>query len=448
LEIAPGPGVGRIQPFEVTHRGVLAIALPMTLAYLSTPLVGLVNTAVIGRLGDAALIGGIAVGAIIFDIVFTTFNFLRSGTTGFTAQAHGARDRVELQATFWRAMILALLAGVLVLLVHRPLLASSLALIGGSDAVKEATSTYYGIRVLATPFALGNYVLLGWLIGFGRAGWTLFLQTVLNGLNIALSILLVIHWGYGVHGVGWAAFTSEAVTFAIGMVLALRLMDRDARPGLDRIREWEPFRRMIAVNGDIMIRSFALLFAFAFFTAQSARGGDIVLAANQVLLTIFFVGAYFLDGLATAAEQFAGRAVGARYRPAFERSLNLTLAWGLFISLAASAIFWFWGPAIIAGMTTNEEVRAVAALYLAYAALTPLVGMLAFQMDGVFIGATWSSDMRNMMLLSLAVYLAVWWALSPLFGNDGLWIALLVFLGIRGMTLYWRCRARMLTAFS
>jgi MATE family multidrug resistance protein len=436
-----------IRPFEVTHRGVLAIAVPMTLAYLSTPLVGLVNTAVIGQLGDAALIGGIAVGAIIFDIVFTTFNFLRSGTTGLAAQAHGGHDRTELQAIFWRALILALLSGAIVLVLHRPLLTVSLALIGGSDAVKEATSTYYGIRVLATPFALGNYVILGWLIGFGRAGWTLLLQTVLNGLNIALSIFLVTNWGYGVHGVGWAAFVAETVTFAVGIFLALRLMDRAARPDLARILYWPAFRRMIAVNGDIMVRSFALLFAFAFFTAQSAKGGDVVLAANQILLTLFFVGAYFLDGLATAAEQFAGRAVGARYRPAFDRSLSLTLGWGFFIAAAASAIFWFAGPSIIAEMTTNEDVRAVAALYLGYAALTPLVGMLAFQMDGVFIGATWSSDMRNMMLLSLAVYLAVWWALWPTLGVYGLWIALLVFLGIRGVTLYWRCRARVATAF-
>lgn len=226
----------------------------MTLAYLSTPLVGLVNTAVIGRLGDAALIGGIAVGAIIFDIVFTTFNFLRSGTTGLAAQAHGARDRVELQAIFWRALILAFLAGGLVLLVHPLLLAVAAQWIGGSDAVHEATATYYGIRVLATPFALGNYVLLGWLIGFGRAGWTLVLQTLLNGMNVALSILLVEHGDLGVQGVGWAAFAAETTTFAVGMLLMLRLRDPEARPSLDRLRQWEPLRRMIAVNGDIMIQ--------------------------------------------------------------------------------------------------------------------------------------------------------------------------------------------------
>src|SRR3990167_1904284 len=227
------------------------------------------------------------------------------------------------------ALAIALPAGALVLLFHPLLLAGALALIGGSDAVRDATATYYGIRVLATPFALGNYVILGWLIGFGRAGRTLLLQTVLNGLNIALSVLLVSGWGYGVVGVAWAAFAAETATFAIGMLLALRLMGGSGRPGRARVLDWQPFRRMIAVNGDIMVRSFALLFAFAFFTAKSAGAGDVLLAANQVLLTLFFVGSYFLDGLATAAEQFAGRAVGARYRPAFERSLALTIGWGV-----------------------------------------------------------------------------------------------------------------------
>ncbi len=436
-----------IRPFEVTHRGVLAIAVPMTFAFLSTPLLGVVNTAVIGSLGEPALLGGIAVGAIVFDIVFTTFNFLRSGTTGFTAQAHGAGDAAETQAMFWRGIILAAILGAAVLVLHRLILALALGLIGGSDAVREATATYYDIRVLATPFALANYVILGWLIGLGRPGLGLLLQTVLNGLNAVLSIIFVSHLEWGVAGVAWAAFLAELTTMAIGLPLAMALMDKARRPSRVRILDRAAFRRLAAVNGDIMIRSFALLFAFAFFTAQSAKGGDVVLAANQILLTLFFVGSYFLDGLATAAEQMAGRAVGAHYRPAFERSLSLSIGWGFAIAAAASAVLWFGGPWIIAAMTASEEVRAVARLYLVYAALTPLVGTLAFQMDGFFIGATWSSDMRNMMLLSLAVYVAAWWLLTPSLGIDGLWLALLVFLGIRGATLYWRCRVRMVTAF-
>jgi len=437
-----------VRPFEVTHRGVLAIALPMTLAYLSTPLLGAVNTAVIGRLGDAALLGGLAIGAIIFDVVFTTFNFLRSGTTGFTAQAHGALDRSELQAVFWRALILALVAGLIVIALHDAILAGALAFMGGSDAVRGATTTYYKIRVLATPLALANYVILGWLIGRGRALLALILQSVLNGVNIILSVALVSGWGYGVAGVAWAAFAAESVTAALGMVVVLRLSQTADRPDMARILNLKAFRRMLSVNGDIMIRSFALLFAFAFFTSRSAAENDVVLAANQILITFFFVGSYFLDGLATAAEQFAGRAVGARYRPAFERSLALTIAWGFAVALVLSAVLWIAGSAIVALMTTNEAVRATALIYLPYAALTPIVGTLAFQMDGVFIGATWARDMRNMMLLSVAIYLATWWTLAPILGVAGLWVALLVFLGIRGLALLLICRRRIAPAFA
>jgi MATE family multidrug resistance protein len=420
----------------------------MTLAYLSTPLLGAVNTAVIGRLGDAALLGGLAIGAIIFDVVFTTFNFLRSGTTGFTAQAYGARDGSELEAVFWRALVLALVAGLIVVVLHDGILTAMFAFMGGSEAVREATATYYKIRVLATPLALANYVILGWLIGRGRALLALVIQSVLNGINIVLSVALVSGLGYGVAGVAWAAFIAETTTAVLGIVVVLRLLKAAGRPDKVRIFDLGAFRRKLSVNGDIMIRSFALLFAFAFFTSRSAAENDVVLAANQVLITFFFVGSFFLDGLATAAEQFAGRAIGARYRPAFERSLLLTVGWGYVVAILLSAILWFAGTAIVAAMTTNEEVRATALLYLPYAALTPLVGTLAFQMDGVFIGATWSRDMRNMMLLSVAVYLAAWWALAPILGIAGLWVALLVFLGVRGLALLVICLRRIAPAFA
>jgi len=200
--------------------------------------------------------------------------------------------------------------------------------------------------------------------------------------------------------------------------------------------------RLIAVNRDIMIRSFSLLFAFALFTRQGAQFGDVILAANAVLMHFFLIGGYFLDGLATAAEQLAGRAVGARYRPAFRRSVQLTLIWGFTLSLALTALYLLFGRQFIALMTTAPEVRATAETFLLWAALTPLAGVLAFQMDGVFIGATWSGDMRNMMLVSLAAYLAALALLIPALGNHGLWLALLFFLGVRGLSLFLRLRVR------
>jgi MATE family multidrug resistance protein len=205
---------------------------------------------------------------------------------------------------------------------------------------------------------------------------------------------------------------------------------------------------MIAVNRDIMIRSFALLFAFGFFTAQSARGGDVALAANEILLNFTMLASFFLDGLAAAAEQFAGRAVGARYRPAFERSLRLVLGWGFAVALVVSVAVLALGPWLIDTMTASPEARAAARLYLPYAALVPLAGTLAYQMDGVFIGATWSAEMRNMMLVSLVVYLAVWAVLAPLLGIAGLWIAFLVFVGVRGLTLLWMTRSKVEAVFA
>jgi MATE family multidrug resistance protein len=430
------------RPFEVTHRSVLAIALPMTFAYLSTPLIGVVDTAVIGQLGDAALIGGIAVGAVIFDIVFTTFNFLRSGTTGLTAQAIGSGDAQEESAVLWRALSVGLVSGLIVIALQVPMLALALDLMGPSAPVATATRDYFHIRVLAAPFALANYAILGWLIGLGRAGTGLALQTLLNGLNIVLSVYFVLWLGWGIAGVAWGTVLSQTVTAIVGLGLVLAARGGSARLALGVIFDKVRFMRMLALNRDIMIRSFALLFAFAFFTAQGARSGDLILAANAVLMNFFLVASYFLDGMATAAEQLAGRAVGARWRPGFDRAVSLTLVWSFALALALSAILWLAGPLLIDLMTTSEDVRATARSYLVWAAATPLLGALAFQMDGVFIGATWSKDMRNMMLASLVAYLATWWLAVPAFGNHGLWLALLVFLSVRGVTLAWRCRAR------
>jgi MATE family multidrug resistance protein len=394
-----------------------------------------VNLGAVGQVGDPAMVGGVAIGALIFTFVFATFNFLRSGTTGLVAQSVGANDRIEASAWLARALLLSLAIGVAAVLLREPIADLSIAVIGGSEAVQAATREYWGVRALATPFALANYVILGWLIGLGRAGLGLALQALLNGINSVLSLVFVLGLELGVAGVGWASFAAEAGTTLAGAAIVLRLTGGERWPRLGHILQRAGFRRMIAVNRDIMIRSLVLLFAFGFFTAQSARGGDVVLAANEILLNFASLAAFFLDGLAAAAEQFAGRAVGAGYRPAFERSLRLVLGWGFVVAALASAVVLLLGPWLIDTMTTSLEVRAAARHYLPYAALMPLAGTLAYQMDGVFIGATWSAEMRNMMLLSVAVYLVVWVALVPPFGIAGLWIAFLIFLGVRGVTL-------------
>ena len=436
-----------VRPFSVTHRGVLAIAVPMTLAYLTTPVVGVTDMAVIGRLGDAAVLGAVALGAVLFNFIGTTFNFLRMGTTGLTAQAFGDGDEEAQRATLVRALILAGGLGGAAVLLQAPILAVFLELMGASADVNAATGAYFRVRVLGVPLQLANYAILGWLLGLGQAGRGLVLQLILGITNVVLSIVFVLVLGFGVEGVAAASVLAEFAALVSGIVVVRLTIGKVRLPAWGVVMQRRGFVRMLAVNRDIMIRSLVLISTFTFFAAQGARSGDVILAANALLMNFFLVGSFFLDGLATAAEQLSGRAVGANYRPAFDRALRLTIGWGFVVAACLSLLFYAGGGALIDLMTTADGVREAARVYLVWAALTPLVGALAFQMDGVFIGATWSDDMRNMMLVSFAAFLLVWWFAAEPLGNHGLWLALLVFLGLRGLTLLWRCRGRIPGAF-
>jgi MATE family multidrug resistance protein len=434
--------------FDVTHHSAIKIALPMTLAFLTTPILGIVDLAVVGRMNDEALIGGLAVGAIIFDVIFTTFNFLRSGTTGLTAQALGKNDEKEMQAVFFRALFIAIFFGVIVSLFTPLLLDIGLYFMAPSPEVAAATKIYLLIRGLSAMFSLGNYAILGWLLGLGRAGSGLALQTILNGMNIILSYILGLKMNWGIEGVAWATVISEAFAFLIGMLWIAKLMNFKVSAKMSLIWNIDKLRQMIAVNADIMVRSFALLFAFAFFTSVGARYGDTTLAANAILLHLFFIGGYFLDGFATAAEQLVGRSIGANYRPAFDKAIKITLQWGAGLALALFGLYALCGGYFIDSLTTVEAVRSEARLYLFWAILSVLTGVLAFEMDGIFIGATWTSDMRNMMIASLVVYLAVWWIATPYLENHGLWLAFNAFLLVRGLFLFVRMPTRIKDSFS
>ncbi len=434
-EHAAVPRNEAVRPFAVTHRSVLKIAIPMTAAYISVPLVGLVDTAVIGQLGVAALIGGIAIGAAIIDVLLVSLNFLRAGTTGLTAQAFGAGDGKEQQAVLARALILSTLLGMSMVILQVPIVEAGIWVMHVEPGVGDATRDYLYVRIWAAPFLLANFVLLGWLLGLAKAKTVLFLATVYGVANIVLSIWFVLGLGWGVAGVAGASVLAELVSAAAAIPFVMRELPRNVRPSLRRIADRAGYRRLLAVNRDILIRSFALIFAFSFFARQGAQFGEVTLAANAILMHFFLTAGFFLDGFATAAEQLAGRAVGARYRPAFDRTVQLTLIWGFAMAFGLAAVFVLFGSDLIAVMTTSEPVREEAALYLVWAVLTPIAGVLAFQMDGIYIGATWSRDMRNMMLLSLFIYLVVWAIATPMWGNDGLWLALICFLGVRGLTL-------------
>jgi putative MATE family efflux protein len=439
--------VSAVRSFSVTNRSVLAIAVPMTLAFMTTPLLGLVDTAVVGQFGDAALLGGLAAGALVFDVVFTTFNFLRSGTTGLVAQAFGRGDALEEQAVFWRAVLVAIVAGV-ALAACAPLFAlAGERFMDAGDRVSQTMDHYIRIRMLAAPFSLINYTILGYVLGRGEGKLGLAFQIVLNGMNILLCILLGLELGWGVSGVAWATVAGEFTAMLFGLTIILRRFRAAQTLPRARIFDMGAYLRMMSLNRDIMIRSFSLLAAFALFTRQGAQFDTVTLAANAVLMNLFLVASYFLDGFATAAEQLAGRAIGARAADPFRQAVKLTLFWGFGLAGAAAVVMLAYGPSLIAVITTGQNVRATADVYLAWAAFTPLSGVLAFQMDGVFIGATWSRDMRNMMLLSFLTFTAALFTLTPIFANHGLWAALHIFLLMRGFSLYWILQRRVRTAF-
>ncbi len=428
------------------RKRVLELAWPIVLANSAVPLLGLADTAVIGNTGTVQGLGAIALGAIVFNFAYWSFGFLRMGTTGFTAQASGAGDEAEVRATLGRALLLAagLAAGLLVL--QRPIITVALALLGPSDEVGALTRAYFNVRIWGAPASLATFALLGTFVGLGRTGLLLRTQIVLNGLNIILDVLFAGVLGWGVRGIALGTAIAEWTTLLLALAFAYRMLrarHEDAEPfwPWKRMIDVEKVRKTLGANADIMVRTWALLGGFAWFTSQGARFGDTVLAANHVLLQLVSASAYLLDGYAHATEVMVGRAMGARTREAFDRAVRAAteLAGGTAVLL--TAVVWLAGPRIITLLTDLEAVRATSSAYLPYTALYVLVSFGAFQLDGVFIGATRTRDMRNAGVLSLLVFLGASWLLVPAAGHTGLWMAFVVYVVVRGVTLLARMPA-------
>jgi MATE family multidrug resistance protein len=400
-------------------------------ANLTTPLIGVVATVAIGRLGDATLLGGVAISSVIFDCLFWLFAFLRMGTVAFTAQAIGAGEAHEISAILVRGFAIAALIGAALIALQVPLGAMLLGAMGGSEGVTRAAKTYFMIRIWSAPLALANYVVLGWLVGQARARLALAVQIAINLINMTATVLLVLVARTGIAGAAMAAVIAEAAGFVLGVLIARRLTR--GKLGISRatLLDRSKLIRMLAVNRDIMIRTAALIAVFLFFTAQGARAGDVTLAANAVLNNFLLTSAFFLDGLANAAEQLCGRAYGARDRGAFSGAVRLVLLWGSGFALAVIAVFALFGPSLIDVMTASPDVRQQARDTLVFVVLSPILAVFAFAYDGIFIGATWARDMRNLMVLSLLTFFTAWFSLRS-FGNAGLWGALLAFYAARG----------------
>ncbi len=426
----------RQQQRPLRQRDVLAIALPITLSNATVPLIGFVDATVIGQLGQAHLLGAVALAATVFNFLYFIFNFLRMGTTGLTAQAVGARNQSEIAASLARALVMAAAIGVALILLQGPITSLALHLLGASDRVSAPAATYIEIRIWAAPAGLANFALLGWFIGLGRAGIAFYLQLLLNGINIGLALLFVMVLNWGVPGVASAALIAEYSAAFVGLIIAAKeLRRRNAKTDLDAILQLFQLRRVFAVSRDIFIRTLSVQIAIMFFVAQGARTGDVTLATNAVLFNLVMITIYMIDGFAYAAETLVGHAVGAKQKQRFRDAIRLSTLGAVIVSLVLSAGLWLLGSWIIDFMTTSSEVRDTSRTYLIWAAIIPLTSIWCFILDGIFIGATATATMRNMMIIALMAYFAAWAVLAPLWGNHGLWLSLHVLFVVRAVTL-------------
>ncbi|VAV91264.1 DNA-damage-inducible protein F [hydrothermal vent metagenome] len=420
---------------EITHRRVVRIAFPIALSNVTVPILGLVDTGVIGQLGSAAMIGAVGIGAIILSSVYWIFGFLRMGTTGLTSQAYGAGKHGEVAAMLTRALIIGLAGGIAVIALQTPVFWAYFQLSPASAEVETMAQTYMRIRVWSAPAMIALFGISGWLIALERTRALMTIQVLMNGLNIGLDLWFVLGLDWGIEGVAWATFIAEWSGVSLGLWLCRDAFAQPAWRDWARVFDRARLRLMAAVNSDILLRSLMLQGIFVSFLFLGSKFGDVTLAANQVLLQFFTVIAYVLDGFAFAAEALVGQALGARNRRALRRAALLTSGWGFLFSVLLAVAFLGFGGAIIDLMVKVPEVQAEARNYLIYSGLAAILGLGAFMLDGIFIGATRSRDMRNMMAVSLAAYVVALMILMPVFGNHGLWLSLLISYVVRGVTL-------------
>jgi len=419
---------------QLTHKRVLGVAIPIVLANVTIPILGAVDTAVVGQMGLAAPIGAVGIGAIIISAIYWLFGFLRMGTTGLTAQAIGSNDQSETSALLVRGVIIGLVAGLILILIQIPLFSGALGLAPASAEVESLAQEYLKIRVYSAPAAIAIFGITGWLIAKERTRAVLVLLLLVNTVNITLDFVFVLKLGWGVEGVAFATLIAEWLGLLFGLWLAREGFKNGYWRNWIQIFDRARLIKMAKVNSDILIRSVLLEIAFVSFLFLGSSFDDATLAANQVLIQFLNITAYAMDGFAFAAEALLGKP-WSRNRLLFRKSAIMTSQWGFGLVIVMAIIFAVFGSNIIDVMTTAENVREVSREYLPWMVLAPLVGAASWMLDGIFIGATRTADMRNMMFISFCVYLLTLAILLPRYENHGLWASLIIFSIARGVTL-------------
>ncbi len=423
---------------KFSHKKVLQLAWPIILSNLSIPLVGVVDTAVVGQLSHPRYMAAVAVGAIIFSSVFWVFGFLRMGTTGFVSQAYGRNNSQQVSLAFLRALLIALLLAFIVIGLQQPIRWLAFSLMDANPEVTATAESYYAIRIWSAPATFINYCILGTLIGLQRMRLALFTQLVLNGTNILLNLYFVLVLKMDVEGVALSSAISDYLAAGFGLWLLreyIRPLLVSPNATIQRVMQRSELLALFRVNGNLFIRTLFLTSAFFFFTAQSAKFGTVVLAANAILINMLQMLAYGLDGFAQAAEALVGGAYGKRDRKAFSLAVRSSMLWAGIAAVLIAGLYALFGSTIIRLMTGIEAVILIAESYLPWLIAAPVLAVWSYQFDGIFIGATQTTIMRNTVGIALGIYIIVALLSMPYWGNHALWASMMLFLLLRGVSL-------------
>ena len=420
----------------LTNREYLGLTVPFMLSTMTQPLMGAVNTAVMGQLPDPKYIAAVSLGAILFNNLYWLFGFLRVSTTGYAAQAFGAADRELGTLAFFKPLVLALLISIACIVLQKPILEGYLAMIGAAPEVNALCREYYYILIWGAPLVLGNYVALGWLMGQTRVRASVFMQVSMNVLNMALSIWFVFGLHMDIVGVAFATLLSQLYGGVISVVLMYYYGEFDYKNlPWGELLDWRTFIGMLKVNVNLMIRTACLLTVNNIIAAVGASFGTVVLAANAVLLQLKDIMSYLIDGMANGAAIFSGRAVGAKSGAGLDAAIRMTFKWLVVLAVMLMGVYAAVNEFFIRLFTNLDEVVAMAMTYNAFVLFYPVCAGIGMVLYGVFCGATRTAPVRNMMLLALAVFYLLQWQLVPIIGNSGLWLALLGFMAAQSVIL-------------
>lgn len=415
------------------NREILRISIPSIVTNITVPLLGMVDLAIVGHIGDAGYIAAIALATMVFNLIYWNFGFLRAGTTGLTAQAFGAEDKEEYLNVLVRGIAIALSAAVLLLLLQWPIALLCKRFIHSSPTTIDLMLTYFYIRIWAAPATISLYVLKGWFLGMQNAASPMWIATILNLVNIVFSLLFVYVFDAGIAGVAWGSVVAQYSGLLLAIIIWIR---RYGHLWHDiRWRAALQLRKMVRffkVNADIFLRSLCLIAVFTFIPYISANMGEEILAANTLLMQLFTLTSYVMDGFAYAGESLVGKYVGARNSELLHKVVRLLVWWGVALAVFFTLLFVFGGEALLRVLAKDEEVIGTAMQFMFWTYLLPFTGFAAFIYDGIYIGATASAAMRNVMFVATAVFFALYYALVARWGNHALWFAFIFFLIFRG----------------